>query len=288
MLACRGVTKRFGGQVAVDDVDFDLRAGEVHALVGENGAGKSTLVKILDGYHRPDEGEVTVDGEAVPLRLGARRRARRRGDDPAGARPVRRAQRRPRTSSSGASARGTPWGGVDWARDPRRRARALRGAGRRARPRRPRQAALDRQPAARRDRPRAGRRRARGDHGRADLVALRRGGAAAVRRHRRPHGARRRRRSTSRTAWTRSSRSPTASPSCATAGTSRPRTPSELDPDSLVRLMVGRSLDEEQIDRDDAEPGEVALEVRGLGRDARLRGDRPDRARGRDRRASAG
>ena len=58
MLACRGVTKRFGGQVAVDDVDFDLRAGEVHALVGENGAGKSTLVKILDGYHRPDEGEV--------------------------------------------------------------------------------------------------------------------------------------------------------------------------------------------------------------------------------------
>ena len=65
MVACRGVTKRFGGQVAVDDVDFDLRAGEVHALVGENGAGKSTLVKMLDGYHRPDEGELLVGDEEV-------------------------------------------------------------------------------------------------------------------------------------------------------------------------------------------------------------------------------
>jgi ABC-type sugar transport system ATPase subunit len=59
------VTKRFGGQVAVDGVDFDLRAGEVHALVGENGAGKSTLVKMLDGYHRPDEGTLLVGEEEV-------------------------------------------------------------------------------------------------------------------------------------------------------------------------------------------------------------------------------
>ena len=63
VLAARGVSKRFGGQLAVDDVSFDLRAGEVHALVGENGAGKSTLVKMLDGYHRPDDGEVLVEGE---------------------------------------------------------------------------------------------------------------------------------------------------------------------------------------------------------------------------------
>jgi rhamnose transport system ATP-binding protein len=65
VVACRGVTKRFGGQLAVDDVDFEVRAGEVHALVGENGAGKSTLVKILDGYHRPDDGAVLVGGEEV-------------------------------------------------------------------------------------------------------------------------------------------------------------------------------------------------------------------------------
>ena len=111
----------------------------------------------------------------------------------------------------------TSWGGVDWAAmraAARERFEALGveldsdDAG---------QAALDRQPAARRDRPRAGRRRARGDHGRADLVALGRGGAAAVRRHRRPHASAASASSTSRTAWTRSSSSPTASPSCATA-----------------------------------------------------------------------
>ena len=60
-----GVTKRFGGVVAVEDVAFDLRPGEVHALVGENGAGKSTLMKIVDGLYSPDEGSVEVGGEAV-------------------------------------------------------------------------------------------------------------------------------------------------------------------------------------------------------------------------------
>jgi ABC-type sugar transport system ATPase subunit len=60
-----GVTKRFGGVVAVEGVDFDLRPGEVHALVGENGAGKSTLMKIVDGLYDPDEGRLEVGGEAA-------------------------------------------------------------------------------------------------------------------------------------------------------------------------------------------------------------------------------
>jgi ABC-type sugar transport system ATPase subunit len=61
----RNVTKHFGGVTAVEDVDFDLRAGEVHALVGENGAGKSTLMKMVHGLYAPDEGTLEVGGEAV-------------------------------------------------------------------------------------------------------------------------------------------------------------------------------------------------------------------------------
>ena len=56
------IRKRFGATTALDDVDFEVLAGEIHALVGENGAGKSTLVRILGGAVRPDEGRVTIDG----------------------------------------------------------------------------------------------------------------------------------------------------------------------------------------------------------------------------------
>src|ERR1700728_67977 len=60
--SARGVSKNFGATRALDDVNFDVLPGEVHALVGENGAGKSTLVRVLGGVHRPDQGEIAVDG----------------------------------------------------------------------------------------------------------------------------------------------------------------------------------------------------------------------------------
>ena len=65
LLVLRGVTKRFPGVVALDDVDLAVRAGRVHGLVGENGAGKSTLLKIVAGADRPDAGTVQLDGRAM-------------------------------------------------------------------------------------------------------------------------------------------------------------------------------------------------------------------------------
>ena len=65
LIEVRGVTKRFAGVLALSDIDFDVRPGEVHALMGENGAGKSTLMKILSGIYAPDSGSISLGGQTA-------------------------------------------------------------------------------------------------------------------------------------------------------------------------------------------------------------------------------
>ena len=65
ILSMRGITKNFGATKALDDVDFSVRRGEAHALLGENGAGKSTLMKVFSGVYPADAGEIILDGKKV-------------------------------------------------------------------------------------------------------------------------------------------------------------------------------------------------------------------------------
>lgn len=65
LLEARGITKRFGGLVALDDVSFSVEAGELRGLIGPNGAGKSVMFKTIAGFYRPTQGEVYYDGEDI-------------------------------------------------------------------------------------------------------------------------------------------------------------------------------------------------------------------------------
>jgi len=68
IISVRSLTKRFASTLALNQVDFEIRAGEVHALVGENGAGKSTLINLLAGELQPDAGEIFYQGEPIRIR----------------------------------------------------------------------------------------------------------------------------------------------------------------------------------------------------------------------------
>src|SRR5262245_33801060 len=67
LLEMKGISKRFPGVVALNNVSLEARPAEIVALMGENGAGKSTLMKILGGVHQPDEGEIRINGETVMI-----------------------------------------------------------------------------------------------------------------------------------------------------------------------------------------------------------------------------
>ncbi len=67
LIAVRGLTKRYGAMVAIDNIDFSVRRGEVVSIIGPSGSGKSTFIRCLNGLEIPSEGEIAVDGKAVPL-----------------------------------------------------------------------------------------------------------------------------------------------------------------------------------------------------------------------------
>ena len=217
VVAMRGITIRFPGVLALDDVDFTLRPGEVHALMGENGAGKSTLIKALTGVYPIDAGTITVAGEPQVFASTGDAQA-------AGISTVYQEVNLCPNLSIGENVMlgHEPRSGrsISWTQAARRG---------RAPPRQPRPAArhapaavqpLDRRPAAGRDQPGDGAGRPRADPRRADLQPGPAGGRAALRGRARPAQTRASRSCSSATSWTRCTRSPTGSPCCATASSS--------------------------------------------------------------------
>jgi rhamnose transport system ATP-binding protein len=118
----RGIDKSFAGFPALKDVSFEVRAGEVHALLGENGAGKSTLIRIIAGVHAPDRGEVRIAGEVV--RLSSPREARRLGIATVYQELLLFPELTVAENIFLGKAPRTRWGGIDWA-TMRSKARAL-------------------------------------------------------------------------------------------------------------------------------------------------------------------
>ena len=190
LVSMSGVSKSFPGVRALHKARLELRAGEVHALMGENGAGKSTLMKILAGIYKADEGEILLDGKPVEIdspapRAGARHRHHPSGTEP-DARPDRGAEHlhRPRAEEVRRHA-------ARRRQAQRRRGRNLRRHASEARSAHGSVAADHRAPADGRDRQGAVLPLARADHGRADRGAERRRDQRALHDHSPAQGGRR-------------------------------------------------------------------------------------------------
>ena len=188
-LEMRHVSKRFPGTIAVDDVSFEVQAGEVHALVGENGAGKSTLMKMLAGSFDDYTGEIAIQGKVVlPLLPHAGQAPRHRHDLP-GAQPRAAHQHHGEPPGRPAAApRSLPRQGSR--PGPGEGAPGLRGP--RPRPESPHRGHQPARGPARRDREGSREQPLDPRDGRADERPLPRGGRAALCHHRRPQAPRHR------------------------------------------------------------------------------------------------